>query len=165
MEPSTSGCDFETECNRFWNVLIIPLGILILSIWLYVIVLRLLYFFQSYKLRKTLAAEASELNRMLFKALLIQMFVIAVGWVIPFVIMIEVVIFKIRYASFIAQICLFFLMVYPIMEVIVLLYVVKPYREFILKIIHEMLVKLRLKTSSEIEPILFINPVAPNGWT
>ena len=68
---------------------------------------------------------------MLFRALNIQYIIIMLFYSGPAFSIVFIITTRIKYANFLAQLCLMELMIYPILELSVLLYFVKPYREFI----------------------------------
>jgi hypothetical protein len=121
------------------------MGILGFVMYSIVIVLYGLYFVKVRKLGKSLSSKTNQMNTMLFRALNMQISIIVVSWTMPGIIMVVVLVSKIEYANFIIQICLFFPLLYPIFEIMAILYFVKPYRDFITSCLNRILLSIGVK--------------------
>jgi hypothetical protein len=139
------------------------MGILGSSICLIAMTLYVTYFLKARKLGKTLSSKTNRMNTMLFRALNIQFLIVEVTWATPGLIIGAVLVLRFEYASFIAQICLFFPLFYPIFEILALLYFVTPYRNFIKGCLDRILLKIGMKKVMPNTSPYFINNTIAQG--
>uniref|UniRef100_A0A914CLQ9 Uncharacterized protein n=1 Tax=Acrobeloides nanus TaxID=290746 RepID=A0A914CLQ9_9BILA len=88
---------------------------------------------------------------MLFLALTIQLAMIVVLFFLPVGILEMMALTQFNYASLYEPIALFPILLYPIIDVIVLMYFVKPYRTYVKELYGKFLRMMRLKKT---EPIM-----------
>uniref|UniRef100_A0A914D729 Uncharacterized protein n=1 Tax=Acrobeloides nanus TaxID=290746 RepID=A0A914D729_9BILA len=85
------------------------------------------------------------MNKMLFKAIMIQGALIWIFGAIPSTILGAMVAFQIPSGNLVAQICMFMPLFYANLDALTLLYFIRPYRDYIKKMFGNFLIWIRLK--------------------
>lgn len=75
----------------------------------------------------------AKMNKTLFRALTAQIILMLVNFFIPLIVLDIAIYVRLNYANFIGQLTFFVFILYPINEILALMYFVKPYREFVLQ--------------------------------
>jgi hypothetical protein len=129
--PKTAGC-ISDSCGTFIKCFMIGIASYSAVITMLTIIEFGLYYYKERQIRQQLVQSKSrEMNAMLFRALTIQLAMIVCLFFCP-IGMIELIsILHLNYASFYAQLALFPILLYPILDVVILMYFVKPYRTYV----------------------------------
>lgn len=131
LEPSTAGCaNYECAVNL---ALSSYLFLTILTVYCTILLLMFIVYVRQFRVvRAQLTSSAVRLNQMLFYALVCQALLTLLFIILPLFVMNLSMIWQLRYGSLYAQLTFFYGSIHTPLEILSTLFVIKPYRTFIL---------------------------------
>ena len=130
------GCDFKNYCRLFLNLATVACILAYLLATIFIIGTVPVYLLKVHHLSHA-SNSTAKLNKMLFLALLAQSAIIYV-WVGFFYVILFFLFYKLPYGVLISQLVSSTTLFYPTLEIMVLLYFIKPYRQYVKEIVEKL---------------------------
>ena len=137
LNPSITimGCDFKNYCRVFLNLATLAFFLIGLLASIIGIGIVPVYLLKVHRLSHA-SNSTAKLNRMLFIALLAQSAIMCI-WVGFLDIIAFFLVFKLPYGVLISQLLSSITLFYPTLEIMVLLYLIKPYQQYVKEMVEK----------------------------
>lgn len=153
--PNTFGCfPSSTHCQVVSKFMFITGGSYSFIIGSLTFIEYIFYYYKERELRKKMmSTKSQELNTQLFRALTVQLVLIVTFFFIPILVTEIFVFFQMDYGNFYIQLALMPILLYPILDVAVLMYFVKPYRIYVKELYRKCLKNIRVVDEAPVSVI------------
>ena len=125
LHPNFAGCDWSGSCDLPVNIAIFAYSFVIVAGLIFITIAYYLYYKQTQSISHTLKGHTSQLNKMLFRTMNIQLVVYFILIGPPVFLILFSAFSKLEYSGEMGQISLFFVLLYPPAEAIILMYFIK----------------------------------------